>query len=62
MTATPTLGGSPAELSLINGSGAFPEGLISETTFRAIAKTSLSEDGILELLGGSLAPGVVTEY
>ena len=62
MTATPTLGGSPAELSLINGSGAFPEGLSSETTFRAIAKTSFSEDGILESLGGSFAPGVMTEY
>lgn len=61
--ATPTLGGSPAvSSSAINGSGVFPTEPRFETTFRAIAKTSFSEDGGLVLLGGSFAPGVVTEY
>ena len=62
MTATPTLGGSPEDSSWMNGCGSWPMGPRAEMTLRAIAKTSLREDGGLELLGGSFAPDVVTEY
>ena len=37
-------------------------GFSSDMMFREMVKTSSSEEGGLVLLGGSFAPGVVTEY